>query len=302
MTTPTNYTYTPQGPVEYPDQSTTPTLRRPNPSNVPTSPSGFQEPDQASTRQPITFAYQAAPIGPNAPSPYNETRSRWPAASGIPRQLPTETVQTARPYLQGNYDGPTRLTAASGTQLHYEAPYGGQTVSPQIRNPNTAPLPSMAPPVSYDQSRRQAGPSWSSQYDNTPPVKLMASSGFSQQHDAPLRENTASRYQNQYPAPSGQIAPSGFGVRSFPAAGSLHSAQVPPSVQREVPNYLPAATRGRPQSLYSPTPRLNSSVPQYEGERPGSYDEDALGDVTTEMANSTLSGQSYRRSSVGMLF
>lgn len=302
-TTPTtpNYileTSTTQEAPEYPDPSTTPT---PNSSNVRTAPAGPQGPYQPSTRQPATLNYQAPPVRPTAPSPYNTTRSGWPAASGIPRQYVTPTVQTASAYLQGNYDDPTRRTAGSSFQPQYGAPYGVQTASSHFGGQGTAPQTSMVPPASYYQSRSQVGSTWSSEFDDSIPVEPVASTGAPQKYSAPFGENTTPGYQNQDSTPGGPTAPSGFGVNLAPAIRNTYPVQTSPSVQRETPDYFPAATRGRPQSMYSHAPRLSSNISQYEGERPGSPEDDSVGHVTKEMANSTLSGQSHRRSSVGTL-
>ena len=139
----------------------------------------------------------------------------------------------------------------------------------------------------------------SSEYNNSTPPELMASSRDLRQYSAPFGENTTSGYQNRDSSTSGPTALSGFGVNIATAVRNPYPGQTALSVQRETSNYFPASSRGRPQSMYPPI--VNSSIHQYETEEPVSSRGDAIDEMMQKVEKTILRGQPHRRSSVGTL-
>lgn len=295
------YSYTtpvePEGlsePFEPPDQSITPTLQRPYPSDGRLGLSGLPGQLPASNRPPVHFGYQAAQFGLSAPSGYEVAPPLWTQPSGLTSQYPGQP---------GQYDDSYGSMTSSRTQEMYGVPSSSQNAISHFRSRNTAPVASMAP-GSYYQNRTPAESTRPSEDDNRweVPTPQIASPGAPWQRSSPAGQNANIQYQSPATAP-GQTAPSGFELNAGPASEILSYVPNYSSLPREPHNYFPAAKGSGSRSInISYLPRFNSGTLPSESEISASYEDGRVDDITNDMENSTLTTHSHDGSQKGRLF
>jgi hypothetical protein len=267
--------------VDYPDPSSTPTLRRPYPSERGLAPSGYPEPY---SRQPPPFQYQSFQNESDASSGYHTTPSGWFATPRNPPHNASYIKEAARPQFQGQYENPNEWTASHGMASR--------------GLPATSPFPSQntirTPLVQYGGPTETGRPF---DYYNSASRAPVISPRVPWEQGAQIGQNSTLGYQNQYPA---QIAPSGLRYNMATAARGPYPVQNPTSAQYERSAYFSGAPPGRPQSMFpSYGPNPNSALSPIDG--PASFENDPVDEVTEDMEYITLTSHSSKGNSVGML-
>jgi hypothetical protein len=267
--------------VDYPDPSSTPTLRHPYPSEGGPAPSGYPE---LYSRQPPQFQYQSFQNESGTSPGYHTTPSGWPATPRNPPHSASYIKEAARPQFQGQYDNPNEWTASHGMASR--------------GLPSTSPFPSQntirTPLVQYG-GPTEAGQSFD--YYNQASRAPVLPSRVPWEQGAQTGQNSTLGYQNQYPA---QIAPSGLRYNMATGAPSPYPVQNSTSAPYERSAYLPGASRGRPQSMFLPYgPNPNSGLSPID--RPTSFNNNPIDEVTRDMEYTTLTSHSSKGNSVGML-